>query len=78
LKESSRSKSKLVMDYTPRNFRRPIGVAEWETKIVNKLPAELRGSLPAVEEIEAELMRKGGLEKRPTFGRRDHLGVPGR
>ena len=30
-------------------------VAEWETELVAKLPAELRGSLPTVEEIEAEL-----------------------
>ena len=34
-------------------------VVEWETKIVKKLPAEFKGSLPTVEEIEAELMRKG-------------------
>ncbi len=35
------------------------GVAEWETKIVKKLPDEFKGSLPTVEEIEAELTRKG-------------------
>lgn len=32
-----------------------IGVAGRETKLVEKLPKELKGSLPAVEEIEAEL-----------------------
>ena len=32
-----------------------IGVAEWETKIVGALPDNLKGSLPTVEEIEAEL-----------------------
>ncbi|MBI4529538.1 MAG: hypothetical protein HY695_37550 [Deltaproteobacteria bacterium] len=32
-----------------------IGVAGWETKLVKKLPKELKGSLPTVEEIEAEL-----------------------
>jgi len=53
-----RSKNRLVVDYALRNFRKPIGVAEWETKIVKKLPAEFKGSLPTVEEIEAELMRK--------------------
>lgn len=44
------------------NLARPIGVAEWETKLVEKLPDDLRGSLPAVEEIEAELSeeRTGG------------------
>ena len=54
-----RSKNKLVVEYALRNFRKPIGVAEWETKIVKKLPAEFRGSLPTVEEIEAELTGKG-------------------
>ncbi len=54
-----RSKSKLVVEYALRNFKKPIGVAGWETKIVKKLPAEFKGSLPTVEEIEAELMRKG-------------------
>ena len=54
-----RSKNRLVVEYALRNFRKPIGVAEWETKIVKKLPAEFKGSLPTVEEIEAELRREG-------------------
>jgi predicted nuclease of restriction endonuclease-like (RecB) superfamily len=53
-----RSKNKLVVEYALRNFKKPIGVAEWETKIVKKLPNEFKGSLPTVEEIEAELTRK--------------------
>ena len=57
-----RSKNKLVVEYALRNFRKPIGVAEWETRIVKKLPAEFKGSLPTVEEIEAELTREGRRE----------------
>ncbi len=38
-----------------RHLKRPIGVAQWETKIVKSLPKELKGSLPTVEEIEKEL-----------------------
>jgi hypothetical protein len=38
---------------------KPIGVAEWETQIVEKLPEELKGSLPTAEEIEAELGVRG-------------------
>ena len=57
-----RSKNKLVVEYALRNFKKPIGVAEWETKIVKKLPAEFKGSLPTVEEIEAELTQKGSQE----------------
>ncbi len=53
-----RSKNKLVVEYALRNFKKPIGVAEWETKIVKKLPEEFKGSLPTVEEIEAELTRQ--------------------
>jgi len=55
-----RSKNKLVVEYALRNFKKPIGVAEWETRIVKKLPEEFKGSLPTVEEIEAELTREGG------------------
>jgi len=50
-----REKNRIVVEYALRNLKRPIGVAEWETKIVEKLPKRLAGSLPTVEEIEAEL-----------------------
>ena len=52
-----RSKNKLIVEYALRGFKRPIGVAGWETQIVKHLPEELKGSLPTVEEIEAELAR---------------------
>jgi predicted nuclease of restriction endonuclease-like (RecB) superfamily len=50
-----RSKNKVVVEYALRNLKRPLGVAEWETTIVEKLPNDLQASLPTVEEIEAEL-----------------------
>lgn len=53
-----RSKDKVVVEYALRELKRPIGVAEWETKIVDALPDEMKGSLPTVEEFEAELDRK--------------------
>jgi predicted nuclease of restriction endonuclease-like (RecB) superfamily len=49
-----RSKDKVVVEYALRNLRSPMGVAEWETTIVAKLPRELQASLPTVDEIEAE------------------------
>jgi predicted nuclease of restriction endonuclease-like (RecB) superfamily len=52
-----RSKDRIVVEYALRDLKKPIGVAEWETRIVEALPEELRGSLPTVEEIEAELGR---------------------
>ena len=50
-----RARNKLVVEYAPRHLRRPIGVAGWETQLVDQLPKALQGSLPTVEEIEAEL-----------------------
>ncbi len=50
-----RSKDRIVVEYALRDLKKPIGVAGWETKIVEKLPENLKGSLPTVEEIEAEL-----------------------
>jgi predicted nuclease of restriction endonuclease-like (RecB) superfamily len=57
-----RAKDRLVVEYALRGLRTPIGVAGWETTLVEKLPEDLRGSLPTVEEIEAELgaRRHGG------------------
>jgi len=53
-----RSKNKLVVEYALRDLGKPIGVAQWETKIVEELPTDLRSSLPSVEELEAELAPK--------------------
>ena len=50
-----RAKNRVVVEYALRHLKRPIGVAGWETKLVEKLPKALKGSLPTVEEIEAEL-----------------------
>ncbi len=53
-----RSKNKLVVEYALRGLSRPIGVAEWETQITRRLPKDLKGSLPTVAEIEAELAQE--------------------
>jgi len=50
-----RSRNRVHVEYALRDVVKPIGVAEWETKIVERLPEELKGSLPTVAEIEAEL-----------------------
>jgi len=55
-----RSKNRLIVEYALRDFKKPIGVAQWQTKIVRSLPKELRGSLPTIEELEKEL---GGAEE---------------
>jgi predicted nuclease of restriction endonuclease-like (RecB) superfamily len=56
-----RSKNRLIVEYALRDLKKPIGVAQWQTKIVKSLPKELRGSLPTIEELEKEL---GGTKKK--------------
>jgi predicted nuclease of restriction endonuclease-like (RecB) superfamily len=50
-----RKKNKLVAEYALRGMDQSIAVAAWETQLTESLPEELRGSLPTIEEIEAEL-----------------------
>jgi hypothetical protein len=42
-------------DCALRDLRKPIGVAEWRTRLVESLPKRLQGSLPSIEQLEAEL-----------------------
>lgn len=46
---------KLVVEYALRDVSKPIGVAEWKTRLVATLPKNLRGALPSVKDIEREL-----------------------
>ena len=50
-----KSKDRLVVEYALRGLSSPVGVADWETKLIDRLPKELEDSLPTIEEIEAEL-----------------------
>ena len=50
-----RGKNRLTVEYALRDLKKPIGVAEWRTRLVESLPKKLQGSLPTVAEIEAEL-----------------------
>ena len=53
-----KSKDNLTVEYALRKSIGPIGVASYETQIVENLPKELKGSLPTIEEIEAELEKQ--------------------
>ncbi|MBS0615612.1 MAG: DUF1016 family protein [Verrucomicrobia bacterium] len=53
-----KTKDRIVVEYALRDNFKPIGVASYETKIMESLPENLKGSLPTVEEIEAELFSK--------------------
>lgn len=50
-----KSKNNLVVEYALRDISKPIGVASYETRLIETLPKDLKGSLPTIEEIEAEL-----------------------
>ena len=50
-----RSKRQVVVEYALRDLKKPIGVATWETRLAKELPEVFAGSLPSVEELEAEL-----------------------
>ncbi len=50
-----RSRNRMQVEYALRDMVKPIGVAAWETKLFETLPEDFRGSLPTVEELEAEL-----------------------
>jgi len=47
----------LTVEYALRDLKKPIGVAEWRTRLVDALPKQLRGRLPSVAAIERELAR---------------------
>ena len=55
-----KSKNELVVEYALRGFNSPMGVAQWEEQLTETLPEDLKGSLPSIEEIEAELGQEDG------------------
>ena len=54
-----KTKDKIVAEYALRDINKPIGISQYETALLNSLPAELKGSLPTIEAIEQELEDKG-------------------
>jgi len=49
------AQNKLKIEYALRDVKKPIGVAQWQTRLVESLPKNLRGSLPTIAELEHEL-----------------------
>lgn len=52
-----KTKDKMIVEYALRDMKKPIGVAEYEIKILETLPDNLKGSLPSIEEIEEEFKK---------------------
>lgn len=50
-----KSKDKVVVEYSLSDINKPMGISQYE--LTHIVPEELKGSLPAIEDIEAELNR---------------------
>ena len=48
-----KTKNKVIVEYTLRDTNKPVGVSTYQ--LTESLPKGLKGSLPTVEELEAEL-----------------------
>ena len=59
-----KEKNRLTVEYALRWKKKPIGVAEWKTRLVESLPRQLRGALPSVEDLERGLADKKAMSAR--------------
>jgi predicted nuclease of restriction endonuclease-like (RecB) superfamily len=50
-----KTRDRVIAEYALRDIHKPIGVAEWQTQLVQSLPEPLRSNLPTIEQIEKEL-----------------------
>ena len=50
--------NRLTVEYALRDVKKPIGVAQWKTKLVDSLPKNLRSALPSIEQLERELAKR--------------------
>lgn len=56
-----KTKKNFTVEYALRDVHKPIGVAEYEIKLVESLPKNLKSSLPTINEIETELAKQDVL-----------------
>ena len=52
-----KNKNNVVAEYALRGMNQPIGISEYETRFTECLPTSLKGNLPEIEELEAELAK---------------------
>lgn len=67
-----KTKKQVVVEYTLQESRRPIGVSNYVTKLLETLPEDLKSSLPTVEQLESELS-KGKKKRRDETAMCSHL-----
>ncbi|MEW6302263.1 MAG: PDDEXK nuclease domain-containing protein [Verrucomicrobiota bacterium] len=71
-----KERDRLVVEYALRDVKKPIGVAEWKTRLVESLPKKLQSSLPTIQQIEAELA--GDLRAIKPRSKKKQAGKKGR
>ncbi len=49
-----KTRKKTIAEYALRDLAKPVGVARYVTRLIESLPEQLAGSLPSIEQIEAE------------------------
>ncbi|MEI6242645.1 MAG: PDDEXK nuclease domain-containing protein [Chlamydiota bacterium] len=59
-----KTKDRIIAEYALRDIHKPIGISQYETALLESLPAELKGALPTIEEIERELEDQRVLTER--------------
>jgi hypothetical protein len=52
-----KAKNGIVAEYALRDIGKPLGISEFQH--LEELPEQLKGTLPTIEEIEAELGKSG-------------------
>ena len=52
-----KEKNRVIVEYALKNINKPMGVADYQ--LSSALPENLKGSLPSIEELEAELEGSG-------------------
>ena len=50
-----KDRNRITAEYALLDIDKPIGIAEWQTRLVDSLPDSLRGRLPSIQQIEEEL-----------------------
>jgi predicted nuclease of restriction endonuclease-like (RecB) superfamily len=54
-----KDKNRLVAEYALRDISKPVGISEY--RLIESIPEDLQGSLPTIEQIEAELSEQDDI-----------------
>ncbi|MCL4692081.1 MAG: DUF1016 family protein [Candidatus Hydrogenedentes bacterium] len=65
-----KTRSRVIAEYALRDLVKPVGVARYKTRLVEALPDSLKGELPTVEQIQAELAGSDAPEAKKPSGKR--------